>query len=79
MERFSVFRALVLAVGAVALAALAACSSKLETGYEPDKLDMSLAQRKALYADPYSQEAQDAQSDQGGSQEGSDFHRPGSY
>jgi hypothetical protein len=40
------------------------CESKLETGYEPNKLGMSGAERRAMYADPYTQEAQDAQQDQ---------------
>ena len=72
-------RALALAA-VTALAALAACSSKLETGYEPNKLDMSLAQRKALYADPYSPEAQDAQQDHGSSDEDrGQAHNPMSY
>jgi hypothetical protein len=66
------------AVGATVLAALTACSSKLETGYEPNKLDMSLAQRKALYADPYSPEAQNAQNGDDDSNKGQ-FHNPTSY
>lgn len=74
-------RTLALAVGAAALTALAACSSsKLETGYEPNKLSMTLAQRKALYADPYSQEAEDAQQDQSQDQgSGEGAHGPRSY
>ncbi len=69
-----------LAAGVVALAGLTACSSKLETGYEPTKLDMSIAQRKALYADPYSPEAQDAQKDGGDQNAGQgQFHTPTSY
>jgi hypothetical protein len=53
---------------------LAACSSKLETGYEPKKLDMGLAQRQSLYADPYSSQAAEAQEDNSG---GSVAHTPG--
>jgi hypothetical protein len=70
----------VLAVGVITLAGLSACSSKLETGYEPTKLDMSVAQRKALYADPYSPEAQDAAEDNGDSDTGNGgVHNPHSY
>jgi predicted component of type VI protein secretion system len=71
-------RRMAFAVGATALAVLTACSSKLETGYEPNKLDMSLAQRKALYADPYSPAAQDAQNGDDNSS-GGQFHNPTSY
>jgi hypothetical protein len=42
---------------------LSGCSGKLESGYEPRKLDLSVAQRKALYAEPYSPEAAQAQQD----------------
>jgi hypothetical protein len=46
-----------------ALLILSGCSGKLESGYEPRKLDLSVAQRKALYAEPYSQQAAEAQQD----------------
>lgn len=62
----------ILASGLVA----AGCSSKLETGYQPDKLDMSLAQRKALYADPFSPEAAEAQKGGGGGDEQPPPHEP---
>jgi hypothetical protein len=54
------------------------CSSKLETGYEPKPLDMPISQRETLYADPYSQQAMQAQQEQqsGGGGE-SQFHKPG--
>ena len=55
----------------------AGCSSKLETGYEPKRLDMPLARRETLYADPYSQQALEAQQDQKDSGGGSEVHRPG--
>jgi len=60
----------------IGLMAASGCSSKLETGYEPKRLDMPLSQRDALYADPYSQAAMQAQQQQqqGG---GSQFHKPG--
>ena len=59
---------------------LTACDSKLETGYEPNKLDMSLAQRKALYADPFSPQAAEAK--QGGGDDNgmrSPARQPGTY
>jgi hypothetical protein len=52
-------------------------SSKLETGYEPKRLDMPLSQRQALYSDPYSQQAMQAQQEQKDSGGGSEVHRPG--
>jgi hypothetical protein len=55
----------------------AGCSSKLETGYQPRPLDMPIAQRETLYADPYSQHAMQAQQDQPSGEGGSEFHRPG--
>jgi hypothetical protein len=57
-------------------AASAGCSEKLESGYDPKLLKMSIAERKALYADPYSQQAQEAQQDQGSGGE-SQMHKPG--
>jgi hypothetical protein len=64
----------------IGLLGVSGCSSKLETGYEPKRLDMPLSQREALYADPYSHAAMQAQQDQqqqgsGGSQ----FKKPGQY
>jgi hypothetical protein len=56
--------------------ACASCSATLETGYEPVKLGMSVAQRNALYADPYTQQAEEAQQDKAAEGE---THRPGSY
>ena len=56
--------------------ACTACSNKLETGYEPKTLDMPLAQRRALYADPFSTEAQEAAKAQG-EQPAMQGHRPG--
>jgi len=57
----------------------ASCSSKLETGYQPKPLDMPIARRETLYADPYSQQAMQAQQEQksNGGGGGSDFHKPG--
>jgi len=72
----AVFKPLTLAL---AVLATAGCSSKLETGYEPRRLDMSLTQRRALYADPYSQEAAEAQHDQGDEHARQPSHTPGSY
>jgi hypothetical protein len=69
-------RALLLAI----VLAASGCSSTLETGYEPKRLDMPISQREALYADPYSQAAMQAQQEQGsGGSGGSVAHRPGSY
>ncbi len=48
------------AIVALLLLACASCSDKLETGYEPKTLDMPLARRRTLYADPFSTEAQEA-------------------
>jgi hypothetical protein len=47
------------------LLAAAGCNSKLETGYEPQKLGtLTVAERRGLYAEDYSIEAQAAQADQ---------------
>jgi len=65
----------------ISLFLFAGCSSKLETGYEPKRLDMPLAERETLYADPYSQQAMQAQQQQqsgGGGGGGGGVHRPGS-
>jgi hypothetical protein len=71
MKRFLLF---------IGLLGVSGCSSKLETGYEPKRLDMPLSQREALYADPYSHAAMQAQQEQqeGGSG-GGQFKRPGQY
>jgi len=62
----------------ILLLAASGCSSKLETGYEPKPLDMPISQRETLYADPYSQQAMQAQQEQQSSGGGeSEFHRPG--
>jgi len=57
----------------------AGCSSKLETGYQPKPLDMPISRRETLYADPYSQQAMQAQQEQqsGGGGGESGFHKPG--
>jgi hypothetical protein len=45
-------------------AAITGCSSKLETGYTPVKLgDLSAAQRRGLYAQEFTPEAQAAAAD----------------
>ncbi len=64
----------------ISLLLLAGCSTKLETGYEPKRLDMPLSQRETLYSDPYSEQAMQAQQqDQGGGGGGGSVaHRPGS-
>jgi hypothetical protein len=70
MRRLSVIFLLLLASG---------CGeAKLETGYEPKRLDMPLSEREALYSDPYSQQAMQAQAEQKDSGGGSEVHRPGS-
>ncbi len=58
---------------ALGLAMITGCSDKLETGYTPQHLDMTMAQRRALYSVPYSQEANDAGKE---SAQGSEYHRP---
>jgi hypothetical protein len=60
----------------VLAASAGGCSEKLESGYDPKRLNMSIAERKALYADPYSQQAQEAQQDQSSGGE-SQMHKPG--
>jgi hypothetical protein len=42
---------------------LAGCGSTLETGYKYTRLDMTDSEQKAMYADPFSQAAAEAQSD----------------
>jgi hypothetical protein len=49
-SRYLLYAALVLAGG---------CSSKLSTGYEPNKLGASQSQRRTYYASPYSPESRD--------------------
>jgi hypothetical protein len=62
----------------VFLLLVSSCSSKLETGYQPRPLDMPISQRETLYADPYSQQAMQAQQEQQSSGGGeSQFHKPG--
>jgi hypothetical protein len=65
-----------LALSASSLLTISGCSSKLETGYDPTRLDMSLSQRRTLYADPFSKEAQDAQHETPGA---APSRRPGQY
>ncbi len=62
----------------LAMILAAGCNNKLESGYEPRNLNMSLAQRRALYADPFSEQAQEAGKNQDNSG-GSQGHRPGTY
>ena len=53
-----------LSVTVVALAVAgvtAACSSKLETGYQPRRLGASAAERRAFYARPFTPEARAAE------------------
>lgn len=62
----------------ISLVWLSGCgSSKLETGYEPKRLDMPLSEREALYADPYSAQALQAQQENKDSGSGSMVDRPG--
>jgi hypothetical protein len=57
----------------VLLLAACGCSNKLETGYEPTKLGgMTPAERRGLYAQDYTPEAAQAQSDQQTNSQ--DFH-----
>ena len=52
-------------------------TSALDTGYLPKPLDMPLSQREALYADPYSAQAIQAQQEKSSSDTGSVFEKPG--
>ena len=54
----------ILFLAAVCCSLQAACTDKLETGYAPARLDMTAAQERALYADPFSKDAQAAQQEQ---------------
>jgi hypothetical protein len=71
-------RALVI-IGLSAAGLLACgCSEKLETGYEPRRLGISSAERRAYYALPYSPEANAAQKEGGGGSNPSPgFRHPG--
>jgi len=52
------------------LAAAAGCNTKLETGYEPQKLGtLTPAERRGLYAPDYSVEARAAQEDKASNQQ----------
>ncbi len=50
-----------LCVGILVL--LAGCSSKLETGYQPQLIGASAAQRRAYYATPFTPEAEAPKAD----------------
>jgi hypothetical protein len=54
-------------LAAIVLLLAAACSAKLETGYQPKPLNMTLTERKTLYADPFSNEAAKAEQDKANS------------
>ncbi|MGA2581721.1 MAG: hypothetical protein ABSG31_00475 [Tepidisphaeraceae bacterium] len=56
-------RAIFLSVVGVVLPFVTACSDHLETGYKYTRLDMTLSEQHAMYADPYSQEAEEANQD----------------
>jgi hypothetical protein len=47
----------------IALVLLVGCSSKLETGYQPQLIGASAAQRRAYYATPFTPEAQAPKTD----------------
>ncbi|HUB24401.1 MAG TPA: hypothetical protein VL992_03150 [Tepidisphaeraceae bacterium] len=65
----------------LAMVAAAGCTTKLDTGYEPVKLGtMTPTERRGLYAQDFSPEAQAAQADQQSNKNsGADFgsHMPG--
>ena len=44
----------------VALPAVAGCSNKLETGYEPRTIGSNEVERRGYYAAPFSKEAREA-------------------
>jgi hypothetical protein len=48
---------------ASAVVLLVGCSSKLETGYQPQLIGASAAQRRAYYATPFSPESQAPKTD----------------
>jgi len=59
-----------LLLGIFAVWLLAGCSTKLDTGYEPNKLgSMTPDQRRAMYAPQFTEESQG-----GAPQESSQFH-----
>jgi hypothetical protein len=62
---------------AICLLAASGCSSRLDTGYEPKRLDMPLSREETLYADPYSQQAMQAQQEDNSQSGESVAHRPG--
>jgi hypothetical protein len=47
-----------------AIGSVVGCSDKLETGWEPHRLDASPAERRAYYASPFTPEAAAAQQQQ---------------
>jgi len=61
-------------LGTLAAAAIMGCGSdKLETGYHYQSLELNESQRKAMYSEPYSQNA--AAAEQNG--DSAPAHRPG--
>jgi hypothetical protein len=60
------------------LATMAGCGAKLETGYAPRKLGtLTPAERRGLYAQDFSIEAQAAQADQNGEKNSQRNQLPG--
>jgi hypothetical protein len=59
-------RPLILIITLMAGALVCGCSEKLETGYEPKRLGVSSAERRAYYASPYTPEAIAAEHEGGG-------------
>ena len=55
---------LLAALTIVAIGSVVGCSDKLETGWEPRRLDASPAERRAYYASPFTPEAAAAQQQQ---------------
>ena len=66
-------RAVVLCSLLVPALAIAGCSAKLETGYEPRRLNSSDAERRGYYAAPFTPEAREAQMER---EQESEFRRP---
>jgi len=56
--------ALLTGLAAAGLGSAVGCSDKLETGWEPRRLDASSAERRAYYASPFTPEAAAAQQQQ---------------
>jgi len=64
MRQRIVRTALLTGLAAGGLGSFAGCNDKLETGWEPRRLDATPAERRAYYASPFTPEAAAAQQEQ---------------